>query len=78
MNGTDARKYQFDDIRGTEQSLIVIDAGSAFFRCLAHEDIVGTQCARIKDHTVVLLCCSFGWKRSVEEFSDITAVIRAA
>ena len=71
-------KYHFDDICGTELSLIVMDADSAFFRCPAHEDIVGMQCARIKDHTVVLLCCSFGWKRSAEEFSHITAGIRAA
>ena len=71
-------KYHFDDICGTELSLIVMDADSAFFRCPAHEDIVGMQCARIKDHTMVLLCCSFGWKRSAEEFSHITAGIRAA
>jgi hypothetical protein len=34
-------KYHFDDICGTELSLIVMDADSAFTRCPTHEDIVG-------------------------------------
>ena len=62
-------KYHFDDICGTELSLIVMDADAAFFRCPTHEDIIGMQCARIRGITVVLLCCSCGWKRSAEEFS---------
>jgi hypothetical protein len=55
-----------------------MDGDAAFFRCATHEDIIGMQCARIRNITVVLLCCSFGWKRSAEVFSHITAGIKAA
>ena len=72
------RLYNIVSIADEELSLLVMDADAAFFRQATHADIVGMQCARIRNITVVLLCCSFGWKRSAEVLSHITAGVQAA
>ena len=54
-------QYNIETVCGEELSLLVMGGDATFFRCATHEDIIGMQCARIRNITVVLLCCSFGW-----------------
>ena len=57
--------------------MFVADASDAFYRLPISPSLVGVQCARVAGYTIIPMCCTFGWKRSAEAFSHITASILA-
>lgn len=69
-------KYNLENIMGVDFTLIVMDGDAAYFRQSVSAEIVGVQCARVRSITAVLLCCSFGWRRSAEIFSHVTAGVQ--
>ena len=58
--------------------MLVADVADAFTRIGVSAAAVGTQCLRIGNITVVPMCCLFGWRKSTEVFSHVTASIAAA
>lgn len=71
-------KYDITNVHDIDLALFVADASDAFYRVPIAPELVGIQCARVAGYTIVPMCCTFGWKRSAEEFSHITAAIIAA
>ena len=70
-------KYNIEDINDIDLSMFVADASDAFFSVPVSARLVGMQCTRVAGITIVPMCCSFGWRRSAEVFSHITASIMA-
>ena len=70
-------KYNVKDINEIDLSMFVADASDAFFSVPVSAKLVGMQCTRVAGITIVPMCCSFGWRRSAEVFSHITASIIA-
>ena len=70
-------KYDIEDINDIDLSMFVADASDAFFSVPISAELVGLQCTRVAGITIIPMCCSFGWKRSAEVFSHITASIIA-
>ena len=70
-------KYNVKDIDEIDLSMLVVDASDAFFSVPVSAKLVGMQCTRVADITIVPMCCSFGSRRSAEVFSQITASIIA-
>ena len=70
-------KYNIKDVDDIDISMFVADASDAFFSVPVSAELVGMQCTRVAGITVIPMCCSFGWKRSAEVFSHITASIMA-
>ena len=71
-------KYGVTDVNEIDLAMFVADASDAFYRLPISPKLVGVQCARVAGYTIVPMCCTFGWKRSAEAFSHITASILAA
>ena len=69
--------FSLEQLLSLVLTLIVMDADAAFFRVGVNPETVGIQTARIAGYTIVTLCCAFGWARSAEVFSHITAAIVA-
>ena len=61
----------------TSLVMLVADAADAFTGVSVAAKAVGMQCMRIAGITVVPICCLFGWRRSAEVFSHVTASIKA-
>jgi site-specific DNA-cytosine methylase len=55
--------------------MIVMDGEAAFFKKSVNPESVGIQAARIAGYTIFTLCCAFGWARSAEVFSHVTAAV---
>ena len=70
-------KYGISDVSKTDLAMLVADASDAFYRVAVAAKAVGMQCTRVANITIVPLCCTFGWRRSAEVFSHITASIVA-
>ena len=70
-------KYNIDDIDKIDLSMFVANASDAFFSVPMSAKLVGIQCTRVAGIAIVPMCCSFGWRRSAEVFSHITASIVA-
>ena len=70
-------KYGITDVHKIDLAMFVADASDAFYRLPISPHLVGVQCARVAGYTIVPMCCTFGWKRSAEAFSHITASILA-
>ena len=71
-------KHGISDVHQITMAMLVADADCAFTRIGVSSEATGIQAARIKGYTVIPLCCTFGWRRSAEVFSHITAGIKAA
>ena len=71
-------KYGITDVNDIDLAMFVADASDAFYRLPISPSLVGVQCARVAGYTIIPMCCTFGWKRSAEAFSHITASILAA
>ena len=71
-------KYGIKDVNDIDLAMLVADASDAFYRLPISPALVGVQCARVAGYTIIPMCCTFGWKRSAEAFSHITASILAA
>ena len=69
--------YSLDQLLALVLTLIVMDADAAFFRVGINPEAVGIQTARVAGLTIITLCCAFGWARSAEVFSHVTAAIIA-
>jgi hypothetical protein len=69
-------KYNLDSVMGVDFNLIVMDNAAAHFRQSVSAEVVGVQCAWVRAITAVLMCCSFGWRRSAEIFSHVTAGVQ--
>jgi hypothetical protein len=69
-------RYNLDNVMGVDFGLVVMDGDAAYFRQSVSAEVVGVQCARVRLITAVLLCCSFGWRRSAEIFSHVTAGVQ--
>ena len=70
-------KYGIKDVNDIDLAMFVADASDAFYRLPISPTLVGVQCARVAGYTIIPMCCTFGWKRSAEAFSHITASILA-
>ena len=70
--------HGISDVHQITLAMLVADADCAFTRVGVASKTVGVQAARIKGLTVIPMCCTFGWRRSAEVFSHITAGIKAA
>ena len=70
--------YNIESIYDIDLAMLVADAADALARIGVSLAAVGMQCLRIGNITVVPLCCLFGWRRSAEVFSHVTASIVAA
>ena len=70
-------KYNIDDADKIDMSMFVADASDAFFSVPVSAKLVGMQSTRVAGITIIPMCCSFGWRRSAEVFSHITASIIA-
>ena len=70
-------KYNIENVDDIDISMFVADASDAFFSVPVSAELVGMQCTRVAGITIIPMCCSFGWKRSAEVFSHITASIMA-
>ena len=71
------QRFSLEQLLSLVLTLIVMDADAAFFRVGVNPEAVGIQAARIAGYTIVTLCCAFGWARSAEVFSHVTAAIVA-
>jgi hypothetical protein len=71
-------KHGISDVHQITMAMLVADADCAFTRVGVAAEATGIQAARIKGYTIIPLCCTFGWRRSAEVFSHITAGIKAA
>ena len=71
-------KYGIKNVNDIGLAMYVADASDAFYRLPISPTLVGVQCARVAGYTIIPMCCTFGWKRSAEAFSHITASILAA
>jgi len=71
-------KYGIKNVNDIDLAMFVADASDAFYRLPISPTLVGVQCARVAGYTIIPMCCTFGWKRSAEAFSHITASILAA
>ena len=71
-------KYGIKNVNDIDLAMFVADASDAFYRLPISPTLVGVQCARVVGYTIIPMCCTFGWKRSAEAFSHITASILAA
>ena len=74
---TNPADYGIDDVEKISLAMLVADAADAFTRVSVSAKAVGMQCMRIAGITVVPMCCLFGWRRSAEVFSHVTASIMA-
>ena len=70
--------YNIESVHDIDLAMLVADAADAFTRIGVSSAAVGMQCLRIGNITVVPMCCLFGWRRSAEVFSHVTASIAAA
>ena len=70
-------EFELDDIRLFRLVMLVIDGDSAFTRQGVHEEAIGIQAARVNHITAIAMCLLFGWARSAEAFSHISAGVRA-
>ena len=61
-------EYGIKDVNDTGLDMFVADASDVFYRLPISPTLVGVQCARVAGYTIILMCCTFGWKRSVEAF----------
>ena len=71
-------KHGISDMHQITMAMLVADADCAFTRVGVASEATGIQAARIKGYTIIPLCCTFGWRRSAEAFSHITAGIKAS
>ena len=69
--------YDIDDVSKIDLSMLVADAADAFTRVSVSPEVVGMQATRVAGITIVPMCCLFGWRRSAEVFSHVTASILA-
>jgi hypothetical protein len=69
--------FSLEQLLSLVLTLIVMDADAAFFRIGVSPEAVGIQTARVAGYTIITLCCAFGWARSAEVFSHITAAVVA-
>ena len=74
---TNPAAYGIEDVEKISLAMLVADAADAFTRVSVSARAVGMQCMRIAGITVVPMCCLFGWRRSAEVFSHVTASIMA-
>lgn len=58
-------------------AMLIMDIDGAFYRVPVSSSAVGMQAMRVADLTILPLCCTFGWGRSAETFSYLTAAIKA-
>jgi hypothetical protein len=71
-------KHGISDVHQITMAMLVSDADCAFTRVGVAPEATGIQAVRIKGYTMIPLCCTFGWRRSAEVFSHLTAGIKAA
>ena len=69
--------YNIEDVTCIDLSMLVADADDAFTRVSVSPGVVGMQATRVAGITIVPMCCLFGWRRSAEVFSHVTASILA-
>ena len=71
-------KHGLSDVHHITLAMLVDDADCTFAQVGVASEAVEIQAARIKGYTVKPLCCTFGWRRSADTFSHITAGMKAA
>jgi hypothetical protein len=68
-------KFSMEQVLTLVLVMIVMDGEAAFFKKSVNPESVGIQAARVAGYTIFTLCCAFGWARSAEVFSHVTAAV---
>jgi hypothetical protein len=71
-------RHGISDVHQITMAMLVADVDCTFTRVGVAPEATGIQATRIRGYTIIPLCFTFGWRRSAEVFSHITAGIKAA